>query len=413
MQRRLTYLLLLLVAASMGYWYAARTGAGPDLGRALGASAEGEDTLEPASSGADEDPSLPQGVRSDTRPVRMDSDERNNVEVYQLASPAVVNITTQAVELDFFFRPVPTGGSGSGFLVDSDGHIVTNNHVIAGADKIQVTLSDGSNVEAEIVGVDSLTDLAIIQIKPEKGRLPALTLGDSDGLRVGQKVLAIGNPFGLEGTLTTGIISALGRSIDTGSGSILDEAIQTDAAINPGNSGGPLLDSQGRVIGVNTLIIDPTRAGASAGVGFAIPINTVKFVLNDLLEFGRVRRGSLGIQGAALERLPGLVEYFDLPIDEGVVISRVLRGGGADRAGLRGGTREAVIGRFRFRIGGDVIVSVDGQPVKSSLDINRLIYKRKPGGQVTVEYYRGQDKRSAKVTLGEREEEQPRRRRRL
>ncbi len=403
MRTKIAYLLLLVVAVVVGYWYAGQTGAGPGA-RAFGAGAN-----EAAETAATEPAPLPDGVTTDSQPVAMDSDEKNNVSIYRKASPAVVNITTQAIEFDFFSRPVPTGGSGSGFLVDKKGHIVTNNHVIQGAEKIQVTFSDGTSLEAEIVGVDPLTDIAVIRIDPGNRNLPSLTLGDSDRLQVGQKVLAIGNPFGLQGTLTTGVISALRRNIQTRT-SILDEAIQTDAAINPGNSGGPLLDSEGRVIGVNTLIQSPS--GGSVGVGFAVPVNTVKFVLNDLLEHGRVRRGFLGIKGAALEQLPGLVDYFDLPIDKGVVIGEVIPGSAAEKADLRGGDRLARVGRVRWPIGGDVIVTVDGKAVTNLLDLNRQLYKRRPGEQVTVEYYRGVEKKSVRVTLQQREDIPARTRRR-
>lgn len=400
MRTRLAYLLLLVVAAAGGFWYAGLTGLGPDLARALGAGpAESEAPLFPA---AFEETSVPDGVQVDSRPVKMDSDEQNNVDVYQKTSPAVVNITTQAVELDFFRRPIPTGGSGSGFLVDSKGHIVTNNHVVAGADKIQVTFSDGHSQEAEIVGVDPLTDLALLRIDPGGKPLPALTLGNSGNLRVGQKVLAIGNPFGLQGTLTTGVISALRRSLET-STSILDEAIQTDAAINPGNSGGPLLDSQGRVIGVNTIIQSPS--GGSVGVGFAVPVNTVKSILSDLLEFGRVRRGSLGIRGAPLEMMPALVDYFDLPIEQGVVIGEIMRGSAAEKAGLRGGKRLVMVGRYRWPIGGDVITAVNGKQVTSPLDINRILYKMRPGTKVQLEYYRDGEKKTLEATLEERRDD--------
>jgi len=400
MRTRLAYFMLVLTAASAGYWYAGQTGAGPDLSRAQGAGSAANTASNTTTSSA---PSfLPANVSEDNTPTSLVAGERNNIDIYQKASPAVVNITTRTLEMDFFFRTIPREGSGSGFLVDQEGHIVTNNHVVADARQIQVTLSDRSTYEAEIIGVDPLTDLAVIRIKPGSKRLPALTLGDSDPLQVGQKVLAIGNPFGLQGTLTTGVISAVNRTIYTGDNSLLDEAIQTDAAINPGNSGGPLLDSQGRVIGVNTMIIDPTRAGGSVGVGFAVPVNTVKFVLNDLIEYGRVRRGSLGIRGYEIGMISGLANALNLPVEQGVLIRDIEGGGPADKAGLRESDRVAIVGRYRFPVGGDIITTVDGQEVKSPQDINRMLYLKRPGERVTVEYYRNNKKRSVKITLEER-----------
>ena len=409
MRIRFAYFALLLIAASAGYWVAVRSGAGPASSPAQGDATFSPDPSALTNAVAEPAVTLPEGIKSDISPVAMDSDESNNVAVYRAASPAVVNITTQTVELDFFFRPVPRGGSGSGFIVDEEGHIVTNHHVIDGAEDIQVTLADRRTYKAEIVGSDLLTDLAVLKISGA-GRLRSLTLGDSTRLQVGQKVLAIGNPFGLTGTLTTGVISALERSLDTGQGSLLDEAIQTDAAINPGNSGGPLLDSQGRVIGVNTLIQTPS--GGSVGLGFAIPVNTLKWVLSDLMEFGRVRRGSLGVQGAPLEMLPRLVEHLDLPVSRGILLGVITPDSGAERAGLRGGTRSIVVGRYRIRIGGDIITALDGEKVSTAVDVNRALYKRRPGDPVEVEYYRDGKRRTVKVTLSERPEERRSRRRR-
>jgi len=223
-------------------------------------------------------------------------------------------------------------------------------------------------------------------------------LGDSSRLEVGQKVLAIGNPFGFQGTLTTGIISALERTIRTETGALLDEAIQTDAAINRGNSGGPLLNSAGQVIGVNSVILSPS--GGNIGIGFAIPVNTLKFILNDLIREGRVRRPWLGISGQ--EITPDLAEALELPVGRGVLVAETARGGPADRAGLRGGNRVAVVGRYRFLVGGDVITAIDGQAVESALDINRILYKKRPGETVEVTYYRGRQKRTLQVALAER-----------
>jgi len=380
-------LLLLAVAMLAGYWAGTRAPAPPLP----------EPSLEPRP--ADAATRAPLAALAPVPPANLSEDERNSVEVYQQAAAAVVNVTTRALEYDFFYGPVPVEGSGSGFLIDAEGRVVTNYHVVAEARQIQVTLADRRSFEAKVVGVDPVTDLAVLQIRARGGKpLPALPLGDSSRLQVGQKVLAIGNPFGFQGTLTTGVISALERTIRTETGALLDEAIQTDAAINRGNSGGPLLDSAGRVIGVNSVILSPS--GGSIGIGFAIPVNTLKFILNDLIREGRVRRPWLGIAGQELA--PDLAEALKLPVGRGVLIAETVRGGPADSAGLRGGDRVAVVGRYRFLVGGDIITALDGQPVNSALDINRTLYKKRPGETVEITYYRGREKRAARVTLAER-----------
>src|SRR3989440_3611674 len=273
-------------------------------------------------------------------PPGLDPEERNNVEVYRKVLPSVVNITSTAVAFDFFYGPVPQQGQGSGFVFDREGHILTNNHVIAGARQVEVTTSDKKKYKAKVIGADPIRDLAVIQISAEK--VTPVVLGDSKSLLVGQKVYAIGNPFGLSGTMTRGIISSI-RSVNGPQGSAIDEAIQTDAAINPGNSGGPLLNSRGEVIGINTLILTG-GAEQSAGVGFAIPINAAKAVLNDLVTTGRVRRPVLGIQSLPIG--PELAEELGLAADNGVLIQRVIPGGAADHAGLRGGTERAYLGNI-------------------------------------------------------------------
>jgi len=326
------------------------------------------------------------------------ADEQNTVEVYRRVSPAVVNVTARTMELDFFFQVVPKEGTGSGFVIDDQGHILTNYHVVADAQQLRVTLADRSSYEARVVGVDPLTDIAVLKINPGRRRLPTVILGDSSQLRVGQKVLAIGNPFGFEGTLTTGVISALGRSIRTEDGALLEEAIQTDAAINRGNSGGPLLDSAGRVIGITSLIFSPT--GASIGIGFAIPINSVKLILNDLLREGRVRRPVLGVSGYPLDA--ALAEALRLPVDYGVLVDEVVPGSAADEAGIRGGDRVVVVGLYQITIGGDVIVALDGQRVESPLDVTRALYRKRPGDKVEIKFYRGERQRTVTATLKER-----------
>lgn len=379
-------LLLLAAAIVAGYWIGARPEAPPLP----------EPSLVPARATANT--WVEQAVATPSTPARLSDDERNSVEVYRKAAPAVVNITTRTLEMDFFYGAVPVQGTGSGFLINQDGIVVTNHHVVADARQIQVTLADRSSYEAEVVGSDPVTDLALLRIKAGGRALPTLPLGDSSRLQVGQKVLAIGNPFGFQGTLTTGVISAVGRTIRSQSGALLEEVIQTDAAINRGNSGGPLLDSQGRVIGVNTLIISPS--GGSVGIGFSVPVKTLKFVLDDLVRHGRVRRPWLGI--SAYELSPPVARALDLPVERGILVVEVERGGPAGRAGLRGGNRQLVVGRVRFRIGGDIIVAIDGQDVSSVAGINRALYKKRPGDTAEVTFYRGRSKRTRKLTLTER-----------
>ncbi|MGH9862779.1 MAG: S1C family serine protease [Candidatus Acidiferrales bacterium] len=388
MTRRALLLSLLLAVAVLGGTWAGRQKESAPLPAPSLASTE-----------ARADAWLAEVVGKSAAAATLSEDERTNVQVYAQASPAVVNITTRTVEMDFFYGAMPVEGSGSGFIVNDDGTIVTNYHVVGQAQQIQVTLADRSSFPARVVGQDPLSDLAVLRIKPAKRRLPSLRLGDSGQLRVGQKVLAIGNPFGFEGTLTTGVISALGREIRTEAGGVLDEAIQTDAAINRGNSGGPLLDSQGRVIGVNSVIFAP-QGGGSIGIGFSIPVNTLKFVLSDLVQYGRVRRPWVGVSAIAV--WPELAEALELPVKSGLMVARVLPRGPADRAGLRGGTRAVVVGRYRFPVGGDIIVALDGQPLESMTDLNRTVYKKRPGDTVEITYYRGKQKRSVKLSLEER-----------
>jgi putative serine protease PepD len=321
-----------------------------------------------------------------------------NVRVYRQASPAVANIVTRAVEYDFFMEPVPVEGAGSGFIIDPRGYILTNFHVVQGAQSIEVVLGDQSRYPAKYVGADQRNDVALIKIDPKGKRLTALPLGDSSTLQVGQKVLAIGNPFGFQSTLTTGIVSALGRTVQTSETTFIDAAIQTDAPINRGNSGGPLIDSHGEVIGINTAIYTPT--GTTAGIGFAIPINTAKLIAHDLMTEGRVRRAFLGVETRPVG--PWLAEALDLPVQEGLLIERVTRGGPAERAGLRGGDRVALAGMRRILIGGDVVVAIDGQKVANQLDMNVLLNRKRPGDTVKVTIYRGGRKMDVSVTLGER-----------
>jgi len=332
-------------------------------------------------------------------PPTPDAEEQTNIEVYKKAMPSVVNITSTAVAFDFFYGPYPQEGQGSGFIIDKDGHILTNYHVIANAREVEVTLSNKKKYKATVIGRDRTHDLAVIQIKAP-GLVPA-TLGDSKALIVGQNVYAIGNPFGLSGTMTRGIISSM-RPIQTPEGAEIDEAIQTDAAINPGNSGGPLLNSHGEVIGINSLIATG-GSNQSAGIGFAIPINTAKEVINDLITLGRVRRPSLGISTIPVG--PELAQELGLPADYGVLIVRVAPGGSADRAGLKGGNQRAYIGNVQVMLGGDLIVAIDGEEIADQQDLMGVLSKHKAGDTVTVTVFRNKRKMDVKVTMGEAREQ--------
>jgi S1-C subfamily serine protease len=283
-------------------------------------------------------------------------------------------------------------------VIDPRGYILTNYHVVEGAQSIEVVLGDQSRYPAKFIGADQRNDVALVKIDPKGKQLIALKLGDSGSLQVGQKVLAIGNPFGFQSTLTTGVVSALGRTVQTSQTTFIDEAIQTDAAINRGNSGGPLINTHGEVIGINSAIYTPS--GTTAGIGFAIPVNTAKNIANDLMTDGRVHRAFLGV-----ETLPiggWLSEALDLPVKEGLLVERATKGGPAAAAGIQGGNRIAEAGMRRIAIGGDVIVAIDGQKVISQLDVNLVLNRKRPGDNVTVTVYRGGKKMDIPVKLSER-----------
>ena len=328
----------------------------------------------------------------------LDAEEQNNMSVYQKNIPSVVNITSKAVTFDFFYGLVPQEGQGSGFVIDKEGHILTNYHVIAEARQVSATLHNRKTYRATIVGTDPAHDLAVIQI--QASNLTPATLGDSKGLRVGQKVYAIGNPFGLSGTMTRGIVSSI-RSVEEPDGRRIDEAIQTDAAINPGNSGGPLLNWHGEVIGINTMIA--SNVGQSAGIGFAIPINTAKAVLNDLVTLGRVRRPALGVRTIPIG--PELADEMGLASDYGLLIVQAVPGGSADRAGLRGGTQRAYLGNIPIMLGGDLIVAIDGEKIESQQDLAQVMNNHRAGDTVKVTFYRGKTKTEVNVVLGEAREQ--------
>lgn len=332
------------------------------------------------------------------RDAGLTDDESINVRVYRDVAPAVANILTKATEYDFFMDPVPVEGAGSGFVIDSRGYILTNFHVVQEAQSIEVVLGDNSHYAAKFVGADQRNDVALLKIEPKGKTLVALTLGDSSRLQVGQKVLAIGNPFGFQSTLTTGVVSALGRTVQTSQSTFIDEAIQTDAAINRGNSGGPLLDSHGQVIGINSAIYTPS--GTTAGIGFAIPVNTAKRIEHDLITEGRVRQAFLGVQTLSVGGW--LAEALDLPVQDGLLIEAVTRSGPAAAAGLHGGDRQALAGMQRITIGGDVIVAIDGQKIANQGDMDLLLNRKRPGDTVKVTVYRGGKKIDVPVKLGER-----------
>lgn len=327
-----------------------------------------------------------------------DSEEMNNISVYKKVLPSVVNITAITVAYNFIFQAVPQQGQGSGFILDKEGHILTNYHVVGDSQQVEVTTFDKHRVKAKVVGRDPGHDLALLQINASN--LSPVVLAESRNLIVGQKVYAIGNPFGLQGTMTSGIISAI-RPIHSPSGAPIENAIQTDAAINPGNSGGPLLNSRGEVIGITSLIATNPNGSAdqSAGIGFAIPIDTAKAVLSDFQKYGRVRRPSMGMLSLPIG--PDLAEQVGLSAENGVLIQQTVPGGAADRAGLHGGNQIAEYGYYKIYLGGDLIVAMDGQDVTSSQDISDIMNRHQVGDTINVTYYRGRRKLTTKVTLGE------------
>src|SRR6266446_5511527 len=319
------------------------------------------------------------------------TDEQNNIEVYRTLSPGVVNVHSTSYARDFFGFVEPQEGSGSGSIIDQNGNILTNYHVIEGAQKLAVSFGGQKNYAAKVVGGDPDTDLAVIKlIETPKEPLTIVPLGDSDKLEVGQKVLAIGNPFGLDRTLTTGVISGLQRPIRARNGRLIEGAIQTDASINPGNSGGPLLDSHGRMIGINSQILSPS--GTSAGVGFAVPVNIAKRIVPQLIRNGEVRRPKLGITTRDVEALKNQVE---LPVSDGVVILQVLPGGAAANAGLHGLT-QTENGDFEI---GDIIVGIDNKKVANNDDLYRTLDKHQVGDTIQVQVFRNGRRTTVPVRL--------------
>ena len=333
---------------------------------------------------------------SDT--ISYTQEEIQNITVYEKCSDAVVNINTQVVAYDWFLEPyVQDGGSGSGSIIDKRGYILTNVHVIQNATKIYVSLSDGTQYEAEVVGQDADSDLAVIKFDPPEGvQLKTIQFGDSQGLRVGQKVIAIGNPYGLARTMTTGIVSSLGRPLkDSATGRIINNMIQTDAAINPGNSGGPLLDTNGRMIGINTMIV--SNSNSSAGVGFAVPAETAVRVVTDLLKYGKVNRGTMDI--SVIQLTNRIAQYARLDITSGMLVSQVAKGSLADKAGLRGGTEAVYYGNRRnvIYLGGDVITKIDNTNITSLADYYLALESKRPGDVVTITVRR--DRKNVQINV--------------
>ena len=317
-------------------------------------------------------------------------DELQNISVYEKCNEAVVNINTQVMAVNWFLEPVPQeGGSGSGSIIDRRGYVVTNVHVISDAYKIYISLSDGTQYEGRVVGTDAASDIAVLKFDPPKGvELKTIPFGDSDKLKVGQKLIAIGNPFGFERTMTTGIVSGLGRPIQSAAGTIIRNMIQTDTAINPGNSGGPLLDTAGRMIGINTMIY--STSGSSAGIGFAVPVNTARRVVSDLIQYGSVRRGI--IEASYVQLTSSIASYARLEVNRGLLVSQIQKGGNAEKAGIQAGTEAVRYGSSRngriIYLGGDVITAMDGISVTSLADYYSILESKRPGDTVKVTVYR-------------------------
>jgi len=329
-------------------------------------------------------------------------EERQNITIYEQLNAGVVNITTETVAINWFLEPVPqAGGSGSGSIINTRGYVLTNNHVIENANKVFINLADGSQFEGTVVGTDPENDIAVLKFDPPRGmELRVIPFGSSDNLMVGQRVLAIGNPFALERTLTVGIVSGLGRPIQNSANHIIKNMIQTDASINPGNSGGPLLNTQGQMIGVNTMIYSPS--GGSVGIGFAVPVNTAKRVVAEIIEYGKVRRG--WIDATVVQLFPSLVRYANLPVSAGLLVSRTLRGGLAERAGLRQGSDPVQYGRSVIYLGGDIITAVNGMKTANLADLYSALEDNKPGEVVKVDVNRGGTTHTLNITLADREE---------
>ena len=376
----------LFVAALVG------GGAAVAIGAAIDSGEGGTTTVfNPVASAAD----------SSTR-IQADSDDSLTVqEIYQHAGPGVLQVTSTSVDSsDPFFGPQARVSLGSGFVIDKDGYIVTNYHVIESARQIEVNFSGDDRVQATIVGVDPSTDLALLKISAQARALTPLPLGDSDAVRVGDAVVAIGNPFGLERSVTAGIVSALQREITAPNGYTIDKIIQTDAGINQGNSGGPLLNARGEVIGVNSQIEPGNTGTGNPGIGFAVPSATLREVVSQIRERGKVEHAYLGVVTHPIDEV--LARTYRLPVERGVIVAEVIPGSPADEAGLRDGDRSVIFGGQSYTLGGDIVTAADGEQVASADDLRRLIAEKDPGDAMTLDIRRGESKRTVSVTLGRR-----------
>ncbi len=328
-------------------------------------------------------------------------DERNSIAIYDRYNSAVVNISTEVIGYNWLFEPIPReGSSGSGAVISEDGYILTNTHVVAKAYKVYVTLSDGDSYEGTIVGRDPENDLAVLKIDAEGKKLTVIPFGSSAALEVGQKVLAIGNPFGYDRTLTQGIISGVSRPVRGGNNLVIKDMIQTDASINPGNSGGPLLNSAGELIGINTIIYSPS--GGSVGIGFAVPVDTARRVIPDLIRYGKVKRGWIDIVPVQINSR--IAHYAQLPVSSGILISEIPAQSAAGEAGLKGGDKRRPVryGNSFIYFGGDIITAVGGTPVHTFGDLFGALEETRPGDQIDVTVIRGKEEKTLTVTLSDR-----------
>lgn len=340
-------------------------------------------------------------AKSDKKQKLLTPDEKINIKVYKEGSQAVVNITSIALTYDFFYQVVPKTGSGSGVIISPKGYIVTNNHVVGNASKLVVTLLDGSEYQAKVLGVDLNNDLAVLKIEvPDNVTLDYIEFGDSDALEVGQKVYAIGNPFGLQSTLTTGIISSLSRTLESENGRIIKNIIQTDAAINPGNSGGALLDTSGHLIGINTAIFSPKAVG-NVGIGFAIPVSTVKNITDDLIKFGFVKRPYMGLSHM-LSLTPQLSRILKSPKTTGILIQNMVPGSPMEKAGIRPGNQIVRIGRYKLLVGGDIIYAYNGQEIKTIPQLVALVESADIGDKIVLSVIRNGQLHDINITLEEK-----------
>lgn len=379
---------MLLLAALYGGWLLGSSGAGGTLREKPVSPSLGESSFE-------------EPRRRELPPLEVSQEEHDAITVYESRNESVVNVNTETVVYNWFLEAVPQeGSSGSGSIIDSRGFVLTNDHVVEGASRVFVTMADGSRLEGEVTGRDPENDLAVIRFDPEGRELEPIPLGDSSSLRIGQTVLAIGNPFGLDRTLTAGVVSGLGRPLRARNNLVIRDMIQTDASINPGNSGGPLLNRQGEMVGVNTAIFSPS--GGSVGIGFAVPVSTVRRVVPDLIAHGQVRRGWIDIEPRQL--FPQLVQYAGLPVNQGVLIHGIVPGGNAQEAGLQGGSRNRGVryGRTVIYLGGDIIVGIDEIPVTTLANLYEALEDKRPGDTVQVRYYRGREVHETTVVLSER-----------